>query len=152
MHVYCCAVHGYCCAGHGYCCAVHGYYCAGLLVSCIFISLLSVTVGIVYSRTGSNVNVVIIIILFDGENISSEATLFICTNSTRVPPIMIMNRMYKTQDLLYIVPLIRHNVAVCINSMSPVATGRFICVNICPVIVLNDISNFVTSGDFYFKY
>ena len=37
---------------------------------------LLVTVGIVYSRAGSNINVVTII-LFDGENISFEARLVI---------------------------------------------------------------------------
>ena len=47
-----------------------------IIVSYIFISLLLVTVGIVYNRAGSNVNVVTII-LFDGENISLEARLVI---------------------------------------------------------------------------
>ena len=45
-----------------------------IIVSCIFISLLLVTVVIVYSKIGSNINV-IISILFDGENISFEASL-----------------------------------------------------------------------------
>jgi len=40
----------------------------------MFISLLLVTVGIVYSKVGSNINV-IVSILFDGENISFEARL-----------------------------------------------------------------------------
>ena len=48
-----------------------------IIVSCIFISLSLVTVGIVCCRTGSNINVVIIIIFFDGENISFEARLVI---------------------------------------------------------------------------
>jgi len=43
-----------------------------IIVSCIFISLLLVTVNIVYSRMGNNINV-IASILFDGENISFEA-------------------------------------------------------------------------------
>ena len=47
-----------------------------IIVSYIFISLLLVTLGIVYSRAGSNVNVVTFI-LFDGENISFEARLVI---------------------------------------------------------------------------
>jgi hypothetical protein len=37
-------------------------------------------------------------ILFDGENISFDASLYIY--STNIPPIMIINRMYETQDLL----------------------------------------------------
>jgi len=45
-----------------------------IIVSCMFISLLLVTVGIVYSKVGSNINV-IVSILFDGENISFEARL-----------------------------------------------------------------------------
>jgi hypothetical protein len=47
-----------------------------IIVSYIFISLLLVTVGIVYNTAGGNVNVVTII-LFDGENISFEARLVI---------------------------------------------------------------------------
>ena len=43
---------------------------------------------------------------------------------------MIMNRIYENQNLLYIVPLIRHAIVVCINSISPIATGCFISVNI----------------------
>jgi len=35
--------------------------------------------------------------------------------------------------------------------MSPIAKGCFICVNIRPVIVLSDISNFVMSGGILFK-
>jgi len=38
--------------------------------------------------------------LFDGENISFDASLVICINSTNIPPIMITNRMYETQNLL----------------------------------------------------
>ena len=65
-----------------------------IIVSCIFISLLLVTVGIVYSKMGSNINV-ITIISFDGEDISFEARLviYIYIYSTSIPPIMIMNRM-----------------------------------------------------------
>jgi hypothetical protein len=33
-------------------------------------------------------------------------------NKTSIPPIMIMNRMYENQNLLYIVPLIRHTIVV----------------------------------------
>ena len=39
-------------------------------------------------------------ILFDGENISFDASLVIYINSTNIPPIMIINRIYKTQNLL----------------------------------------------------
>ena len=38
-------------------------------------------------------------ILFDGENISFDASL-ICINSTNIPPIMIINRIYENQNLL----------------------------------------------------
>jgi hypothetical protein len=39
-------------------------------------------------------------ILFDGENISYDASLVICINSTNIPPIVIINRIYETQNLL----------------------------------------------------
>jgi hypothetical protein len=39
-------------------------------------------------------------ILFDGENISFDANLVIYINSTNIPPIMIINRIYETQNLL----------------------------------------------------
>ena len=39
-------------------------------------------------------------ILFDGENISFDASLVIYINSTNIPPIMIINRVYETQNLL----------------------------------------------------
>jgi hypothetical protein len=39
-------------------------------------------------------------ILFDGENISFDANLVICINSTNIPPIMIINRIYEHQNLL----------------------------------------------------
>jgi hypothetical protein len=39
-------------------------------------------------------------ILFDGENISFDASLFVYINSTNIPPIMIINRIYETQNLL----------------------------------------------------
>ena len=64
-----------------------------IIVSCIFISLLLVT-GIVYSKMGSSISVAISI-LFDGENISFDASLVIYINNTNIPPIMIMNRMYE---------------------------------------------------------
>jgi len=39
-------------------------------------------------------------ILFDGENISFDASPVIYINSTNIPPIMIINRIYETQNLL----------------------------------------------------
>jgi hypothetical protein len=38
-------------------------------------------------------------ILFDGENISSDASLVIYINSTNIPPIVIINRIYENQNL-----------------------------------------------------
>ena len=90
-----------------------------IIVSCTFISLLLVTVGMMYSRAGNIVNV-IINILFDGENISFDANLvlyiYICIKSTNTPTIMIINRIYENQNLLYIVPLMRCTIVVCINN------------------------------------
>ena len=39
-------------------------------------------------------------ILFDGENISFDSSLVIYINSTNIPPIMIINGAYETQNLL----------------------------------------------------
>jgi hypothetical protein len=39
-------------------------------------------------------------ILFDGENTSFDASLVIHINSTNIPPIMIINRIYQNQNLL----------------------------------------------------
>jgi len=39
-------------------------------------------------------------ILFDGEDISFDANLVIYVNSSNIPPIMIINRIYETQNLL----------------------------------------------------
>ena len=39
-------------------------------------------------------------ILFDGENISFDVSLVIYINSTNISPIMIINRIYETQNLL----------------------------------------------------
>ena len=39
-------------------------------------------------------------ILFDGENISFDASLVICINSTNIPSIMIINKIYEIQNLL----------------------------------------------------
>ena len=40
------------------------------------------------------------LILFDGENISFDARLVIYINSTNIPPIMIISRIYENQNLL----------------------------------------------------
>jgi hypothetical protein len=39
-------------------------------------------------------------VLFDGENVSFDDSLVIRINSTNIPPIMIINRIYETQNLL----------------------------------------------------
>jgi len=39
-------------------------------------------------------------ILFDGENISFDASLVMYINGSNIPPIMIINRIYETQNLL----------------------------------------------------
>ena len=39
-------------------------------------------------------------ILFDVENISFDASLVMCINSNNIPQIMIINRIYETQNLL----------------------------------------------------
>ena len=39
-------------------------------------------------------------ILFDGENIVFDASLVIYINSTNIPPIMIITRIYANQNLL----------------------------------------------------
>ena len=39
-------------------------------------------------------------ILFDGENISFDASLVMYINSINIPPIMIINRIYENQNLL----------------------------------------------------
>jgi homoserine trans-succinylase len=38
--------------------------------------------------------------VFDGENISFDASLVIYINSTNIPPIMIINGTYENQNLL----------------------------------------------------
>jgi hypothetical protein len=39
-------------------------------------------------------------ILFDGENISFDASSVIYINGSNIPPIMIINRIYENQNLL----------------------------------------------------
>ena len=38
--------------------------------------------------------------MFDGENISFDASLVIYVNTTNISPVMIINRIYDTQNLL----------------------------------------------------
>ena len=121
-----------------------------VIVLCGHISLLLVTVGIIYRRAGRVISVAVSI-LFDGENISFDANFVMYINSTNIPPNIIMNRIYENQNLLYIVPLMRHTIVVWISNISPTAKGCFICVNINLVIVLSDISSFVMSGGILFK-
>lgn len=121
-----------------------------IVVSCMFVSLLFVWSGIMYVSAGDVINAIRIILL-DGENISFDASLVMYINNTSIPPIMIMKRMYENQNLLYMVPLIRHVIVVCRSSIIPMASGCFICVNIILVIILVDISSFVISGGILFK-
>ena len=39
-------------------------------------------------------------ILFDGENISLDVSLVVYINSTKIPPIMIINKIYEHQNFL----------------------------------------------------
>ena len=120
------------------------------MVSCVLISLLLIMFDIIGVSRG-NITNVIINILFDGENISFDASLVMYMKSTSIPPIIIMNRIYENQNLLYIVPLIRHTIVVCISSNIPIAIGCLICVNIILVRVLRDISRLIISGGILFK-
>ena len=74
---------------------------------------------------GNSINVAISI-LFEDENISFDASLVMYINSTNIPPIMIMNKMYVDQNLLYIVPLMRHTIVVWISNISPIAIGWYV--------------------------
>jgi len=51
-----------------------------IIVSCLFISLSFVCVGILYDTVGTRINVVSIILL-GGENISFDASLHMCVHS-----------------------------------------------------------------------
>ena len=76
-----------------------------------------VTVRIIYNRMGSKIEVVTNI-LFAGENISFDASLVMYINSTSIPPIIFMNKMYENQKLLYTVPLIKHTTIVFHNTLA----------------------------------
>ena len=108
-----------------------------LTVLCSFISLFLIVDGIMYISAGSVISV-IVSVLFDGESISFDASLVMYINKNNIPPTMIMNRIYENQSLLYIIPLISHImcIVVWISSVSPMASGCFICVNVIPVNVL----------------
>jgi hypothetical protein len=73
-----------------------------------------------YDRAGSIINVANIILL-DGENILLDANRVMYINSTSIPPIIIIYRMYEKQKLLCIVPLILFAIVVCINSVNSMA-------------------------------
>ena len=73
-----------------------------------------------HSRMGGRTEVVISI-FFDAENISFDASLVMYINSTIIPPIIIINRMYENQKLLYTVPLIKYTIVVCISSISSIS-------------------------------
>ena len=109
-----------------------------------------VTVGIVCNREGSSINVAISV-LIDVENILFDASLVIYINSTNIPPIMIMNRMYEKENLQYIIPLMGHTIVACISTISPMAIGCFICVNNNLVIVIIDKIILLCQGVFYLK-
>jgi hypothetical protein len=96
--------------------------------------------------------VVAIIIFFGEENISFEAILVMYINKTNIPPIMIMNRMYENQNLLNIVPLIKHIKVVWVSRISPIAIGCFVCVNSMLIVILIVINCFISQGVFYIKY
>lgn len=121
-----------------------------IIILCSFISLLLVVSGIMYVKIGIIITIAAIT-LFDGENISFEASLVMYMNKTSIPPTMIMNRMYENQNLLYIVPLIRHTSIVWASNIIPIAMGCFIWVNVILVIILADISAFVMSGGILLK-
>jgi hypothetical protein len=59
--------------------------------------------------------IVIVFVLFDGENISFEASLVMYINRTSIPPTMIINRMYENQNVLCIIPLIMHTIIVWVS-------------------------------------
>ena len=77
-----------------------------------------------YSRAGKAMSMATII-LFDGENISFDASLVMYINSTSTPPIIIMTRMYENQNLLYIVPLMRHTIVVWILAVHGPRTNAY---------------------------
>ena len=41
---------------------------------------------------------------------------------------MVMYRMYENQNLLYIIPLIKHTIVISISIIIPMYVGCFICV------------------------
>ena len=77
--------------------------------------------------------VIIINILLDGENISFDASLVMYINGTSIPPIIISNRMYENQNLLYTVPLIRHTIVVCILRRNERDVIKTVCWSSCKV-------------------
>jgi len=68
------------------------------------------------------------IIFLEFENISFDANLVMYINSTIILPIINMNRLYENQNLLYIVPLMRHTIVGFLNSINPMTIK---CCNLC---------------------
>ena len=92
--------------------------------------LLLIVDDIKYGNIASSVKV-IINILFDGEDISFGGSLVMYINSTSIPPTVIINiYIYENQTLLYIIPLIRHIIVVCVRYIIRMAGGCFICINV----------------------
>ena len=73
----------------------------GHLIWSCYGSILSRYVRIFYRVTDKSLaRPTSLCILFDGENISFDASLVIYINSINIPPIMIINRIYEHQKLL----------------------------------------------------
>ena len=51
-------------------------------------------------------------VLFDGENNSFDISLVIYITSNNIPPIMIINRIYETQNLLNIFLTVIHELTI----------------------------------------
>ena len=77
-------------------------------------------------------------ILFDGENISFDASLVIYINSTNIPPIIIINRIYETQNLLSL-QLVSFLVGLR-TYQHPCTVHFFLCISVYCADILNDTS------------
>ena len=80
-------------------------YCVNLRLHVFqfYISFLHIFASILFIYRGADKSLARPIsrcILFDGENISFDVSLVIYINSTNIPPIVIINRIYETQNLL----------------------------------------------------
>ena len=72
-------------------------------------------------------------------------------NKTNIPPRKIKYKTYANQNNWKIIPLIKEINEVWINKINPIATGRFICVNIILNNILNIIITNLISGNSLFK-